>query len=295
MALFLAYQGQKSHIRRTPECHCTNFLNYQPELFILSRDCYKTKFEGTCLDTGAYRTVICLSQLSAYAKEYNLILKPFKEPCRFLFVDQVSSSLGVVRIALPMPSGPKQIKTHIVRPSIPFLIGLDVLDAHRWNVLAVQNELESAKDGWKLACVRKLANIYLTRDRLSTTFYSKAALCKLHHHFTHPSATNQYHLLRRATPERLDPENTKRLKEIYDSYHICKTYSTKPLTFQTWRPDEIIFNKEVRIDLMFLQGMPVIHAVDSGANLSAALFLPTQSTDAIWIAFMYCWVTIYVG
>ena len=201
----------------------------------------------------------------------------------------------MVYIVLPTPSGPKQIKTHIVGPSIPFLIGLDVLDAHRWNLLTVQNELESVKEGWKLACVRTFAHIYLTWDPLSTTFYSKAAPSNFHPHFMHPSVSKLYNLLRRATPERLDPETKMRLKEIYDSCHICQTYSTKPLTFQARCPDEIIFNKEVRIDLMFLQGKPVIHVVDTGTNVSAARFLPSQSTDAISNTFMYCWVTIYTG
>ena len=95
------------------------------------------QFEGACLDTGAYRTVVGLSQMRLYEKKYGVTLKPWREPANFIFGDHVSPSLGVVFLIITTPHGPVQVKTHVVKPNIPFLIGLDVLDSLGWNVLSV--------------------------------------------------------------------------------------------------------------------------------------------------------------
>lgn len=56
-----------------------------------------------------------------------------------------------------------------------------------------------------------------------------------------------------------------------------------------------MFNKTVRIDLMFINGEPVLHAVDAGTTFSSARFLSAENTETIWNTFLYAWVTMYVG
>lgn len=274
---------------------CPTYHVTSKSIYSLSKSTRSRIFEGGCLDTGAYRTVIGISQCEAYANKYKLHLAPFREQCNCVFGDDKCPSLGVVFIIIPTPSGVTQIKTHIVRPDVPFLIGLDVLDKHSWNILTVQNKLESVGDGWEMSCIRKYAHIYVTWDDYSDIFYSKASLFKLHHHFMHPSVGKLLKLLERASKNPIPAETKKALEDITRACHICQTYSSKPLTFQVRLPDDVIFNKEVRLDLMFLDGKAVLHVLDTGTNFSAARFLSSHSSEAIWNTFLYCWVNVYLG
>ena len=85
------------------------------------------------------------------------------------------------------------------------------------------------------------------------------------------------------------------LKDISKSYHACQVYSSRPITFQVRFPDEILFNKSIRLDLMYLDGKPVLSITDVVTNYSAAGFLAAENAQAVWDTFLYAWVTTYVG
>jgi hypothetical protein len=46
-------------------------------------------------------------------------------------------------------------------------------------------------------------------------------------------------------------------------------------------PDKLIFNKEVRIDLVFLSGKPAFSIVDVGTNFVASRLLSGEDTETI--------------
>jgi hypothetical protein len=52
------------------------------------------------------------------------------------------------------------------------------------------------------------------------------------------------------------------------------------VTFQVRFPDDVIFNKELRLDLMTIYGRPVLHIIDTGTKFSAARFLAGQDDMA---------------
>lgn len=49
------------------------------------------------------------------------------------------------------------------------------------------------------------------------------------------------------------------------------------------------------MDIMKLNDKPVLHIVDKGTKFGAAHFLPGESTDDVWNAYMAMWFTPYVG
>ena len=152
-------------------------------------------------------------------------------------------------------------------------------------------------------CLRRMANglrkknahIYSEWDKTESIHYAAETLRKLHHQFMHPSTGKLLNLLRRASHEKLCKNTKAILEDIRNACHVCEIYSSKPVTFKVRMPNEILFNREVRLDLMFLKGKPVLHVVDRDTNFSAARFLPSQSSEAIWNTFLYCWVTVYTG
>ena len=191
------------------------------------------------------------------------------------------------------PSGLKIIKADVVDANIPLLIGLDILDEYGWNVLTVQNQLHSVAEGWKMNLSRRGGHVIAKWDEFFDEFYSREQLQKLHLHFMHPSSEKLLNLLRRAKPEEVDDETKRVLKDITDAFHACQTYSTRPITFQVRFPDEVVFNKEIRVDIMYLNGIPVLSIVDAGTNFMSARFLTRVNTETVWNTFLYAWALIY--
>jgi hypothetical protein len=58
-------------------------------------------------------------------------------------------------------------------------------------------------------------------------------------------------------------------------------------------PNGIVFNHELALDLMYLERLPVLHVVDTQTHFSSATFLYGESVEAVWYAFLECWVTLY--
>jgi hypothetical protein len=89
------------------------------------------------------------------------------------------------------------------------------------------------------------------------------------------------------------------LKDISSSCETCIQHSTAPISFQVSMPDEIVLNQELKLDLMYLEvygkQMPTLTIVDAWTTLSAASFLTSASTKAVWDAFLKCWTTMYTG
>lgn len=60
--------------------------------------------------------------------------------------------------------------------------------------------------------------------------------------------------------------------------------------------DDVVFNRQVPVDLSFLEGDAVLPVLDCDTPWSAAGFMTKgRSADATWDLFMKIWVTTYVG
>jgi hypothetical protein len=91
----------------------------------------------------------------------------------FIFGDMNCSSLGRCKILVPTPNGTRAIETHVVCANIPFLVGLYALYHHGLNVLTVENQLQSKKEGWILPLVRKRGYVFLTWDQSFRALYTR--------------------------------------------------------------------------------------------------------------------------
>jgi hypothetical protein len=117
----------------------------------------------------------------------------------------------------------------------------------------------------------------------------------MHRHLLHPSTTQLMNLLRRTRPKGLPPENRILLEDISRACHACQVYASISISFQVRNVDDIVFNQEIRLDLMYIDGRPALHVVDTGTTFGAATFLDEQSFGSVWNALLRCWSTIYVG
>jgi len=249
-----------------------------------------------CVDTGAPRTVCGKETAELFCKRINMPFKLLPSTTKFKFADQIAHSLGRLLVPVQTPAGTRSLQVEIVEADIPLLLGLDFMDNMQVMANTLENRLESI-EGWTLPLTRYDGHIYLEWEDLYVTMFSSAQLRKLHRQFFHPSADKLYNLLRRSRPGEANEETRAMLKEITESCHPCQMMARKPITFTVGsaKDPDITFNREVALDILYLNGRPALHIIDIDTHFHAATFLRSVSTDDVWDAILRTWVNIYAG
>jgi hypothetical protein len=170
------------------------------------------------------------------------------------------------------------------------------MDSMHLTVTTLQNSFDS-REGWGLPLTRHDGHIYLQWDDIFNVLYSTADLRKLHRQFFHPSADKLFNLFKRARPEEADAETIQCLQDISSTCHPCQMKALKPITFTVGSPKDpdIIFNREVAMDIMYLHGLPVLHIVYMDTHFHAEIFLRSIYTDDVWNAILRSWAHVYGG
>ena len=76
----------------------------------------------------------------------------------------------------------------------------------------------------------------------------------------------------------------------------CQKVVNTPSRFKvSMDAENVRFNSRVCIDIMYIDGKPVLHLVDDATHFSAAPFLSKVSTEAMWESILTCWATVYTG
>ncbi len=253
-------------------------------------------FEGACIDTGAEQSVVGKPQAKAYCIQHRIAYKLLPSSTIFQFGDGCYKSLGKLRVRIPIANGSFIFgKIDVVPANIPLLIGLDILDSQGIFANNVDNVLCCPSLGWTTPIIRKRGHLYLcwtSKDIL----YTKTELIKLHRHFYHPSTDKLMNLIKRASPNQADNATRKLLAEISDACSTCQHFARPPERFKVSIPEEnIVFNHELALDLMWLDRKALLHVVDTQTHYMSAAFLKGQTVEDVWEAFLFCWVTLYTG
>lgn len=254
-------------------------------------------FLGACLDTGAERTVIGRRQAAAYAhfagKELHLA-EPKNAAFRFGGSDY--PSLGVLSIRVPLAGDlflPMDVD--VVDVSVPFLFGLDALDANEMYVNTVTNELVCVAYKLSVPVTRKYGHVFLEWSR--DTLYTMVEAERLHRHFCHPAPERLFAVLRQANDPHANKETLSRLEEVTATCDTCQRLAKEPTRFRVALPaEDIVFNRTVLVDLMWLESEPVLHVVDKDTGFNAGAFMRDGETaDAAWSLYLRIWVYPYAG
>lgn len=230
---------------------------------------------------------------------------------RFRFADSTYDSLGKINIPLRTPVGQPIIfvEMDVVTANIPALLGMDIMDKESLTPCTVSNRLikrvpiGKAKgeieycDQWHVPLTRSAStHLYAQMDFGVQIFFSKAQLLKIHRHFNHPSANKLFNLIKKARPEHATNETLEILKNISKSCDPCQRITTAPKRFRvTLGSEHVQFNEQILIDIMYIDGSPILHVVDSGTKFNAASFLKDKSIETVWKTLMQCWILIYTG
>lgn len=255
-------------------------------------------FQGACVDTGAQRTVIGKQQAYAYLKWAGLQrrLEQDKTPEVYRFGGSRHASIGTLTIRIPLADDYfLELTVDVVDVNVPLLFGLDTLDKFHMYANTVLNRLVCEAYSVTMPLVRKLGHVYYVWEH--NVLYTMPELRKMHRHFFHPQPDRLYAVINKAGGEHAKPSTLKQLQEVSSTCDLCQRLSKEPSRFRVaLPPEDIIFNRTVLLDIMYLDGKPLLHVVDKDTLFSAAAFLSSgESTEDVWRAYVRCWVTPYIG
>ncbi len=129
--------------------------------------------------------------------------------------------------------------------------------------------------------VRKYGQLYLKWSSKHIS-YTRPELLKLHRHCRHPSTDRIYALIKRAMPKQAGSTTRRILEDISRSCETSQTFSIPPQRFRvSFPPDEVTFNREVALDVKWIDKKAVQHIVDLETNFNAATFLKRQTVEGV--------------
>ena len=255
-------------------------------------------FERACLDIGASRSLIGRPQAESYYKFMGLPLvihTPRTTRPIFRFGKDRQGSIGTCHLRIPYAgSNFMMLELDVVDIDVPLLLGLDTLDKYSLYCNNVKNQLVCENPKWIHNMSRKYGHLYYVWEY--GTMYTKTELRKIHRQFYHPRPERLFELMKRAEDPEATVNTRELLEEVTAECDTCQRLSRQPGRFRVALPaDDIVFNRLVCLDLMFIDGNPILHVVCKDTRFSAAVFLESESAQSVWRAYLSCWTTRYVG
>lgn len=121
-------------------------------------------------------------------------------------------------------------------------------------------------------------------------------LIELYRQFIHPSDGKLYSLLKSAYAQQINEKITQMTQDITDNCEHCFEHSVPPFKLGASVPmEEVLFNREVSIDLMCLNGKPVLHVVDTDTGFLNGVIIKYKTTEGLWTIFLNCWTSVCIG
>lgn len=125
-------------------------------------------------------------------------------------------------------------------------------------------------------------------------FFKRSELWTLLIHCLQPNTNKLFNLLRRAYPNSTISSVKKVFPEIEISCEECRERSPSPLQSEAVIPSEnILFNHKIAMDLMWIEGIPIIHIIDTHNGFQNAAVLRGKNSNDIWKCTVECWTYIY--
>jgi hypothetical protein len=179
----------------------------------------------------------------------------------------MASSIGTVEVNSPIG----KVHFHVVHADTPFLLCLADMDSlqvyynnlkdviiTRTGVVQVVRRFGHLFLLWNSALQSYLAESFDTNP----CYLTDVELRQLHRCFGHPSVERLQKLLYRAGYE----SDKSTIEQLTKFCYYCQKYSKSPGRFRFTLKDDINFNYNVIVDVMYISGAPLLHIVDEGTR-----------------------------
>lgn len=122
-------------------------------------------------------------------------------------------------------------------------------------------------------------------------FLTETELRRLHRRFGHPSVRRLRQVLERSGHK----VELHALEHLTKYCEHCQKHGRSPGRFSFTIKDDIDFNYNVIVDILYIQGKPVLHLVDEATRFQAGRWLKDISANHVWDQLRACWIDTYLG
>ncbi len=257
------------------------------------------QFYGIMIDTGASKhSTAGYGQFQALQRTDKSVKldETTKGMVTVQFGIGTTSSIGSATVTTPIG----QVEFHIVQADTPFLLSLADMDQLGVYLNNLTNTLVSPSGN--VPVVRRFGHLFLLWNASLESFLFESFNCnpcfltnvelqRLHRRFGHPSVSRLQRILDRAGHE----VDKKALDYLSKYCAHCQRYGQSPGRFKFTLRDDVNFNYSIIVDIMYLNGKPVLHIVDEGTRYQAGKWLQNISAKHTWDTLRMCWIDTYLG
>jgi hypothetical protein len=258
-------------------------------------------FYGVMIDTGASRkSTAGYGQYLAYKKVHDTAINTMTAGAiNVQFGIGSTPSIGSIIVNTPVG----QAEFHIVKADTPFLLCLKDMDT----LGVYYNNLKDllVAPSRTIPVVRRFGHPFMLWDQALYTYICESfehnpcyltttELRQLHRRFGHPSADRLYKVLEHSGHDNIDK---KALHQLNKFCAHCQKHGKSPGRFKfTLRDNEDVdFNHSIYVDIMYIDGQPVLHIIDEATRFQAARWLKDISAKHTWDILRLCWIDTYIG
>lgn len=232
-----------------------------------------TEFKGLLIDSGAAsRSTKGLNQLKALQLLDDSIHLDQTTAGSTNFTFGIGSTPSIGSISLDTPLG--KVIFHIVAVNTPFLLCLADLDKLGAFFDNTKNQLIQGERTFQV--IRRHGHAFLLwhistytllTDSLieNPCFLTEIELRRLHRRFGHPSVRRLQNILDRAG-HTTDPHILHELTRYCDQ---CQRHGRSPGRFAFTIKDDVTFNFNLIIDILYINSKPVLHVMDEATRFQA--------------------------
>ncbi|EED23141.1 hypothetical protein TSTA_065940 [Talaromyces stipitatus ATCC 10500] len=238
-------------------------------------------FQGILPDTGAAKvSTVGRRQLAALQRSYpEITVNRTRESIHSEGAVTITTLIGDVNF-------------YIMNTLTSFLLCLDDMDKYGAYLDNIVNCM--IKGDVQVPIIRKRGHpwFFLDKKQAPVTFLIEIEMRRLHCWFGHPAVDHLHKLLKRAGHDDMDYNN---LVEIEKFCHHYQMNQQAPQHFKFTLNDDREFNYEIVVNVMYLDGKPVLHIVNWVTSFQAAQFLKSLSAKDTWEALRAVWINTYLG
>jgi hypothetical protein len=209
-----------------------------------------------------------------------------------------TASIGSVIVKTPIGL----VDFHVVKADTPFLLCLADMDRLRVYYNNVTDTLIGPAIT-TLPITRRFGHPFLVWGEALRTYVQESfdynpcyltstEIHRLHRRFGHPSAEKLYRVLERSGH---DDVNKQAIDHLTKYCSFCQKYGRSPGRFKFTLREDLDFNHSVYVDIMYINGSPVLHIIDEATRYQAARWLQNISAKHTWDTLRACWIDTYIG
>lgn len=262
------------------------------------------RFYGVMIDTGASkRSTAGWGQYQAYQKSQGQgydtdIDTTTAGAVNVQFGIGSTPSIGSIMINTPVG----YVEFHVVKADTPFLLCLADMDALKVYYNNLRDELITPSRSIQVC--RQFGHPFLlwgvhlqsyvtTSFDINPCYLTSTELRRLHRRFGHPSVERLHKVLERSGHD----TDKKAIERLTKYCSFCQKHGKSPGRFKfTLRDDQDSdFNHSIFVDIMYIDGSPVLHVIDEATRFQAAKWLQNLSAKHTWDILRHCWIDVYLG